>query len=163
MKPRKMLVQFLLLAALVCGLAAPSLARERQIGREEVPAAVLTAFAGAYPNATVKGYSTEKEKNQVVYEIESVEGMVMRDVTYAADGTVVSIEETLDKSALPREVKSALNKRFPKGKVLKAEKVTRGADVAYEFQVEDKGKRFEIVFDSEGNELERELKTGDAG
>lgn len=163
MKRTQMLVQLLVLAALVLGLTAATLAGERQIGREEVPAAVLAAFAGAYPKATVKGYSTEKENGQTVYEIESVEGMVMRDVTYATDGTLVSVEETLDQSELPRGVKAALHKKFPKGKVLKAEKITKGTVVTYEFQIEHEGKQIEIVFDPEGNELKMEIKTGDAG
>jgi len=150
---------------LVFGLTAATLAGERQIERKDVPAAVLAAFAGAYPKAEIKGYSTEEENGQTVYEIESVEGLVTRDVTYATNGTVVSLEETLDTSALPRKVKSALNKKFPKGKVLKAERVTKGGTVVeYEFKVEDKGKKFEIVFDPEGNELKmEEVKTGDAG
>jgi len=163
MKRTQKLVPLLGLAALVLGLTATTLAGERQIERKDVPAVVLTAFAGAYPKAEIKGYSTEEENGQTVYEIESVEGLVARDVTYAADGTVVSLEETLDTSALPRKVKSALNKAFPKGKVLKAERITKGTAVTYEFQIEHNGQKTEVVFDSEGNELERETKPEDAG
>ena len=162
MKRIQKLVPLLALAALVLGLTA-ALAGERQIERKEVPAAVLAAFAGAYPKADIKGYSTEEENGQTVYEIESVEGLVTRDVTYTADGAVVSLEETLDTSALPRKVKSALKKTFPKGKVLKAEKVTKGSVVAYEFQIELNGQKTEVVFDPQGNELERETKPEDVG
>ena len=163
MRTARKILPLLLLAALVSGLTAALVAGERQIERKEVPAAVLAAFAGAYPKATIKGYSTEEENGQVVFEIESIEGMVMRDVTYAADGSLVSLEETLDKSQLPRKVKSALNKKFPKAKGLKAERITKGTLVSYEFQLEHQGTQLEVVFDPQGNELEREVKTGDAG
>jgi uncharacterized membrane protein YkoI len=163
MKRTQKLVPLLGVAALVFGLAAALLAGERQIERKEVPAAVLAAFAGAYPKATIKGYSTEEENGQTVYEIESVEGLVTRDVTYTADGAVVSLEETLETGALPRGVKSALKKNFPTGKVLKAERITKGTTVTYEFQIEDKGQKFEVVFDPKGNELERETKPEDVG
>lgn len=162
MKRIHKLVPLLALAALVLGLTA-ALAGERQIERKDVPAAVLTAFAGAYPKAEIKGYSTEEENGQAVYEIESVEGLVTRDVTYAADGAVVSLEETLDTSELPRGVKSALKKNFPKAKVLKAEKITKGTAVTYEFEIEHNGQKTEVVFDPQGNELERETKPEDAG
>ena len=163
MKRTQKLMPLLVLTALVFGLTAATLAGERQIERKDVPAAVLSAFAGAYPKAEIKGYSTEEENGQTVYEIESVEGLVTRDVTYTADGAVVSLEETLDTSALPRKVKSALKKTFPKGKVLKAEKVTKGSVVAYEFQIELNGQKTEVVFDPQGNELERETKPEDVG
>ena len=163
MKRIQKLVPLLALAALVLGLTATTLAGERQIERKDVPAAVLAAFAGAYPKAEIKGYSTEEENGQTVYEIESVEGLVTRDVTYATNGTLISLEETLDTSALPRKVKSALHKAFPKGKVLKAERITKGTAVTYEFQIEHNGQKSEVVFDPQGNELERETKPEDVG
>ncbi len=157
MKRVSRLVQFLLPTVLVLGLAALLWAqeqpKEQQINRKGVPAAVLAAFENAYPNAKIKGYSKETDNGQLVYEIESVEGTTTRDVTYTADATLVSIEETLDTSDLPPGVKAALDKKFPGGKIRKAEKVTKGAVVAYEFKVKHNGRSTEIAFDAEGNEL----------
>ena len=154
------LVQLLGLAALVGGLSALALAQEeqeQQIKRKGVPVTVLEAFQKAYPNATIKGYSKEPEKEtgQTVYEIECVEGKTMRDVTYSADGTLISIEETLEESELPPGVRAALDQKFPGGKIRKAEKVTKGAVVGYEFQIKHNGRKTEIVLDPEGNELEK--------
>ena len=168
MKHTQRLIQLALLAALILGLGAPVVAQgeqEQQIKRKDVPAAVLAAFAKAYPNAKIKGYSKEPEteNGQAVYEIECAEGKTTRDVTYAADGTLVLIEETLDTSELPPGVKAALDNKFPDGKIRKAERVTKGTDVRYEFKIKHNGQTTEIVFDPEGNELEREAKKGDAG
>ena len=151
------LVQFLILNALVLGLVALPWAqeqqKEQQINRKGVPAAVLAAFEKAYPHAAIKGYSKETDNGQLVYEIESVEGTVTRDVTYTAEAALISVEETLDTSALPAGVQAALDQKFPGGKIRKAEKVTKGAVVAYEFKIKHNGKTTEISFDPEGNEL----------
>jgi len=154
MKHAPKLVQLLLPAALVVGLSVPYLAQEQQLKREQVPAAILAAFATAYPNAKIKGYSKEPENGQILYEIECVEGKTARDVTYAADGTLISVEETLDATEVPPGVKAALDRRFPGGKIRKTEKVIKGTVVGYEFEIKHKGKKTEIVFDPEGNELQ---------
>ena len=153
MKRTQRLVQLVVLATLVLGLSASALAQEQRILRKDVPAVVLAAFAGAYPKATIKGYSKEMDKGQTVYEIESVEGKTTRDVTYSADGKLISVEESVNTSELPPGVKAVLDKKFPGGKILRAEKVTKGTVVGYEFRIEHLGKTTEIVFDPKGNEL----------
>ena len=146
--------QLAVVTAAVVGLAAPFLAQEQAVRRKGVPEAVLAAFEKAYPNVTVKGYSKEKDDaGRVVYEVECEEGKVKRDVTYLPDGTLVSIEETVEPAEWPSAVKAAVDSKFPGGKVLKAEKIIRGEMVAYEFQVRHNGRKTEVVFDSEGNEI----------
>jgi hypothetical protein len=159
-------LRIFLAAMLVAGLALPAVAQaqkakeadrdeaghEMAVARRDVPAAVLAAFAKAYPNAKIIGYSKETDEGQTVYEIESTEGTIHRDVTYAADGALVSVEETMDLAAMPVAVQQAVNKKFPGGKIAKSEKVTKGARVAYEFEIEFKGKIVEIVFDAAGKE-----------
>ena len=146
-------VQLVILAPLVLGLSMSALAQERQITRKDVPAAVLVAFAEAYPRAVIKGYSKEMDKGQTVYEIESVEGKTTRDVIYSADGKLISVEEAVDTSDLPPGVKAALDKKFPGGKIVRAEKVTKGTVVGYEVWIQHMGKTTEIVFDPNGKEL----------
>lgn len=156
MKRAPKLVQFSILTALALGLVALLWAQEQheqQISRKGVPAAVLAAFEKLYPNAKVKGYSKETDNGQLVYEVESQEGAVTRDVTYTADGTLVSIEETLETGALPPGVQAALDKNFPGGKIRKAEKITKSGVVTYEFKIKHNGRTTEVVFDPEGNEV----------
>ena len=152
MKGAQRLVPGVLLAALVLGLSASAVALEKQITRKDVPAAVLAAFAEAYPNATIKAYVKEKIRGQTVYEIESVEGTKARDVAYTAEGVVVAIEETLEASELPPVVKAVLDKRFPGGQILLAEKLTDEGVVSYALQIRHNGKKTKIALDAEGNE-----------
>ena len=145
----------LVVAGLVLGLAASFLAQEQQVRRKGVPEPVLAAFEKAYPNATVKGYSKEKDDaGRTVYEVECVEGTVKRDVTYLADGTLVSVEEIVELGAVPSVVKAAVDTKFPGGKILRVEKIMKSDQVAYEFQVRHNGRKTEVVFDPDGNEVQ---------
>jgi len=153
MKRTQSLVQLVVLATLVVGLSGPSPAQERGLARKDVPQAVLAAFAQTYPKATIRGYFQEVDTGQTVYEIESLEGKTTRHVLYSADGKLILVEESVNTSELPAGVKAALDKKFPGGKILTSEKVTKGAVVGYEFQVEHGGRTAEIVFDPKGDEL----------
>lgn len=158
-------LRWIFVMALVAGLTTPAAGQaqkkekekdeegtEQSITRKEMPAAVLAAFAKSYPKAKIIGYSKEVDEGKTVYEIESTEGATHRDVTYAADGTLVSVEESMDLSAMPAAVQQAVNKKFPGGKITKSEKVTKGTAVAFEFEIEFKGKTVEVVFDATGKE-----------
>jgi uncharacterized membrane protein YkoI len=128
-------------------------AQEKKLDPKELPAPVLSAFKAAYPAAKITGASSEKENGKTTYEIESTDGKTKRDLAYTADGKVMEIEETIEMAAVPAEVKGALDKACPKGKVEKAEKVTEGKVVKYEFQVTEGKKKIEVAFDPAGKIL----------
>jgi hypothetical protein len=126
---------------------------EAKVEKKDVPAPVLTAFAKAYPKATVKGYAKESEKGQTMYEVESMEGKTHRDVSYAPDGKLLVVEESMDVKDVPAAVQQALEKKFPKAKVNLVEKVTENNSIGYEFKVTTAaGKKAEVKFDTMGKE-----------
>ncbi|HUR19252.1 MAG TPA: PepSY-like domain-containing protein [Vicinamibacterales bacterium] len=98
-----------------------------------LPGAIKTAFKTAYPNATIKHVSKETEKGVMVYEVESIDAGLMRDLIYKADGTVVSYEEQIAESAVPGAVSAAIKARYPKATVSVREKAFQGGTVSYEF------------------------------
>jgi hypothetical protein len=129
-------------------------AQDKKITKKDLPPAVLAAFEKAYPKAEIKGVSEEKGENgKMEYEIESIEGKTGRDVAYLADGKVIEIEETC---VLPDAVRKALDQKYPKGKVEKAEKITRGSTVEYEAVVEVGEKKSEVVLDPAGKVIKAE-------
>ena len=144
-------------------LAAPLLAtsvraQEHSIKRKDVPKAVLDAFQKSYPKAQIKGYAKEVEQKTVLYEVESVEGKVHRDITYLADGTLYTIEETLPFSDLPAPVQAAVHKEYPKGKVSLCERLTKASTIHYELLVSSAGKKYEVVLNSDGSIAKVEKK-----
>ncbi len=137
----------------VVAILAVSLAYARQettLKKKDVPKAVLDAFAKSYPKATVKGYSKETEDGKVVYEVASSEGKVSRDITFNADGTTVTTEETLAFKDLPEAVRASFTKEYPKVKAAKWEKVTEGSVTKYEAQVTIGKKSSEVVYNPDG-------------
>jgi hypothetical protein len=127
---------------------------EQIVPCKDIPAVIMTAFAKAYPKATIKSCAKEAEDGKTSYEVASVENDVVRDVLFDPQGKVIVVEETLAISEVPKPVQRAVDKKFPKGEILLVEKLMRGSSVNYEFQIRDMGEVKEIIFDAAGNEVE---------
>src|SRR5467141_1368974 len=153
MKSIRTISRAALIAMAVSLLTIAAAAQEKKITAKDVPAAVISAFKTAYPNATIRGYAREKENGKVFYEIESREGTTTRDVLYNPDGTVAEIEESIAATDLPLEVQQALKEKFPKAVITKVEKTTAGDKVSYEIVARQGKKRVTIEFDSSGKVL----------
>ena len=136
-------------------VALPLNAQEKKISRKDVPSAVLAAFEKAYPHAKIRGTSTEVENGKTYFEIESMDGTQARDILYLADGTVAEIEEAVAVGTLPEAVRTAIGKEFPKAKIAKAEKTTKGTEVSYEVHVALGSKKGSVVVDPSGKVLEK--------
>lgn len=153
MKLMRAILQAALITMAVSLLAVSAVAQEKKITAKDVPAAAMSAFKTAYPNATITGYAKEKEKGKTFYEIESREGTLHRDILYNADGTVAEIEESIAATDLPAEVQQAMKEKYPKATITKAERTTVGDKVTYEIVAKQGKKRVTIEFDSSGKVL----------
>jgi hypothetical protein len=97
-----------------------------------LPAAVTAAFTKAYPAAQIKASAKETENGKTVYEVESVDKGLNRDLLYAEDGTVLECEEQIRETDLPSPVAAALKQLYPKATITKAERTTKGTVVQYD-------------------------------
>ncbi len=144
------------LAAGVVSLLAFSVsAQEVRLRKKQVPRAVIAAFQSAYPQATIKGYSREKENGKIYYEVESVEGQTTRDVLYNPDGTVAEIEESIATGDLPAAAGEALRARYPRAVITKVEKITRGDVTEYEAHARVGRRSVSMEFDASGKPLKK--------
>jgi len=143
-----------------CAPARANAQGEKKLAVKDLPAAVAASFHKAYPHAKIRGASTEEENGKTYYEVESIDGMVKRDLLYAADGTCVEIEETIAAAALPNAVSKSLKQEFPRGKILKAEKVTKDQTSTYELVVQAGKDRWEVAFDPTGKVVEKSKRSG---
>ena len=153
MKLTRAISQGALIIMAVSLLAISAVAQEKKITARDVPAAVMSAFKTAYPNATIRGYAQEKEKGKVFYEIESREGTTNRDVLFNPDGTVAEVEESVAASDLPAEVQQAFKEKYPKAVITRAEKTTAGDKVSYEIVARQGKRRVTLEVDSSGKVL----------
>jgi len=126
---------------------------EQTIRCDMVPAAVHTTFQTAYPKATIHDCSKEIEKGKVAYEISSIEDKTHRDILYHEDGTVIVVEEAIPSGDLPEPVRLAIGKKYPKGPITLAERLTRDSTVSYEIRLKHRGKTLELVYDPDGKEV----------
>ena len=132
-------VRTFLLVAVCVGLAAPLAfaqtakpAAKAADPAAKLPAPILTAFRTSYPKATIKAAAKETEDGRTVWEVESIDNGLARDLVYSADGTVVEFEEQIDPASLPAAVSAALKAKYPNATITKAEKLMKGTTLTYE-------------------------------
>jgi len=121
----------------------------KPLAKKDLPASVLAAFQKAYPSAKLKACSSETKEGKTCYELESLDGKIGRDLIYAADGSVLEVEEGIEIAGLPEPVKKAIADKYPKAVVKKAEKLTKGNEVSYEVVVKNGKKKLELTFDGQ--------------
>ena len=143
-------LRLVLVALAVALISVSAIAQEKKITAKDVPAAVITAFKTAYPNATIRGYAREKEDGKTLYEIESRDGTTARDILYNPDGTVAEVEESIPASDLPAEAQQAIKQKYPRAVITLAEKTTAGDTIGYEVSVRNGKQRITMEFDSSG-------------
>ena len=106
---------------------------EHTLRESQVPAAVRDAFRHAYPNARVTKYTSERENGRTVYEVESVDGTVHRDLLIGADGAILETETQVTPAQLPAPVRTAAQANG--ARIDKAEIVVAGRDTTYEMVI----------------------------
>ena len=139
---------------LFAGMAS---AQEKKIKRSDLPPAVEKTVAVQSKGATIRGFSTEQENGQTLYEVEMTVNGHTKDVSMAPDGTVVEVEEQVAPDSLSPEVKAGLQAKAGAGKILKVESITKKDKlVAYEAHIETNGKKSEVQVGPDGKPLDHE-------
>lgn len=134
-----------------------SQAQEKRVSRSQLPAAVEKTVAVQSRNATVRGFSEEKEDGQTFYEAELLVDGHTKDVLMDRDGAIVEIEEQVPIESLPLDVRQGLQAKARKGRLLKVEKLTKKDHlVAYEAKVLTNGKKSEVQVGPDGKLLDHE-------
>ena len=148
-----------LVALAVGGLlfAGIATAQEKKIKRSDLPPAVEKTVAVQSAGATIRGFSTEVENGQTLYEVELTVNGHSKDISMAVDGSIVEVEEQVALDSLPAEVKAGLQAKAGKGKILKVESITKKNKlVAYEAKVDTGGKKSEVQIGPDGKPLDHE-------
>jgi uncharacterized membrane protein YkoI len=148
-----------LVALAVGGLlfAGIATAQEKKIKRSDLPPAVEKTVAVQSAGATIRGFSTEVENGQTLYEVELTVNGHSKDISMAVDGSIVEVEEQVALDSLSPEVKSGLQAKAGKGKILKVESITKKNKlVAYEAKVDTGGKKSEVQVGPDGKPLDHE-------
>jgi uncharacterized membrane protein YkoI len=145
----------------VC-LTALVRADEEKVPLDKLPDPIKASLKAMFPDAKLVGAEKEKMDKESVYEIELEFKGSRHEVTFKADGSIVSVEKAIPVNDVPRAVVAGLDARYPKATIESAEEVTKGKDLkelSYELVITtvDK-KKLEIVLDSKGTILKTEEK-----
>jgi hypothetical protein len=144
----------ILLLVVTCAMASQAATQERRLKRADLPPAVQKTADQESQGATVRGYSSEKNGDQLEYEVAMTVRGHHRDVTIASGGAVVEIEEQIALDSLPAPVRTGLLQLAGSGKIINVETLTkRGALVAYEAHVRTGARRSEIQVGPDGKPL----------
>ena len=140
------------LVLFLLAFTATGYSQEIKISSKALPAAVIKSYRSAYPNTKIAGATKETGKDGVEYEIISKDSVGKRTtLTYSADGTLIETEEPMTIDQLPAPVTGAITKQYPKGKVMGIEMAMKGPNMTYEVLIKDNKKKFEVVYDMNGN------------
>ena len=144
----------ILALVLTCATAVQASGQERSLKRSDLPPAVQQTADEQSKGATVRGYSTETDNGQVIYEVSMTIHGRNRDVTIAADGTVLEIEQEVALDSLPAAVQEGLKQQAGSATIGVVEALTKhGALVAYEAHLRTGTKRSEIQVGPDGKRL----------
>src|ERR1700752_4583435 len=83
-------------------------AQEKKIKREQLPPAVEKTVVTESEGATIKGFATEIDHGQKLYEASLFVNGHSKDMLIDKNGTVVEIEEEVQIEMLPATVQAAL-------------------------------------------------------
>ena|ERR1700704_9378 len=129
------------------GLAQDS---EKKVKMQDLPAAVQQAVKDYSKDAKIRGLATEMDKGKKVYEAELTVAGHSKDVTFDADGHIVSVEEETTLANIPAAAREAIQRAVGKGKIVEVEMVTEDGKTFYEAQVKTGGKKSEVKVDASG-------------
>jgi hypothetical protein len=142
--------------------ASSGRADEEKVALKDVPKAVLDAIKAKFPGAELTEAAKETEDGKTTYEValKDKAGKAV-DVAATAEGKITEIETTIAAKDLPKAVVSAIDAKYPKATVKKAEEIVAidGDKETKSFEVvlttADK-KTLEVKLSPEGKALEEE-------
>ena len=128
-----------------------SRADEEKVALKDVPKGVLETVKTKFPKGVLGEAAREEEDGKTTYEISLKNEGNQIDVVLRPDGTLVAIETVVDPKALPKAVTAAIEAKYPRSTIKKAEEIT-------EFEGKHEETNFEVeVTTAEGKSLELTL------
>ncbi|HVA49502.1 MAG TPA: PepSY-like domain-containing protein [Pirellulales bacterium] len=149
----------LTLGLMLLTVDARALAKEEDVPLDQVPKVVLEAVKAKFPGAKLTEAAKETEDGKTTYEIGLEHKGQEYSVSLTAAGKITEIEREIEIKELPKAVSDAIKKKYPKGKMEKAEEVTAGGKTTYEVVVEaSDDKDVEVTVDASGKILKEEAE-----
>ena len=121
---------------------------------DNTPKQVLNSFSKKFP--TAKSVKWDKE-NETEWEAEFKLDGTKYSANFDTNGNWKETEHKLKLSEVPEQIKMALTSAFPNSKIEAAELSETSTGTVYEFDIEKGDTDMEIVIDTKGNILKKEV------
>ena len=135
-------------------------AQEEVVPQDKIPKAVMNALLAKFPKAKIDKCTKAKEGDDIVYDIEFKQEGRKCEADIKENGTYINYEQAIEAKDLPKVVKDAIDKKYPKAtwKDIMEEKEVHGKDEklsAYEVVLVTADKKeVEVRVSPEGKILE---------
>lgn len=126
---------------------------EQKLSQADLPAVVMTTLQKNFPMAMITQVTKETENKVDVYDVETKDGEIERDLLFKLDGTLIEIGEHINVSELPVVVSAAALNAYPKSSIEKAERKTINGVLNYDVTVESHGESYELLLSPSGSVL----------
>jgi len=115
----------------------------------KVPKAVTEAFTKKFPGATDIKWGKE---NAEEYEADfKLNGKIM-SANFLADGRWTETEETINITALPVAVTTAVKTKYPNHTIIGADKIEKAnGQITYEVELKNGSKKLEVILNDDGS------------
>ena len=115
----------------------------KDLTKNEVPAAVLEAFESKYPTVVVEKYDFDDDDN--VFEIDAQKGTLEIEAKFRKDGTLVESNEDVRAQDLPVAVLNQIKEKYPKAKVLGANRVFKDGEHFWDGGIKVRGRHRNVI------------------
>jgi hypothetical protein len=99
---------------LVASSSADAQDKKDKLDLDKIPKAVMDALRSKFPNAKIHKWTSAKEGDDIVYDIEFTEKGRKCEADIKENGTYINYEKEIAEKDLPKVVRAAIEKRYPK-------------------------------------------------
>jgi hypothetical protein len=132
-------MRHLMIVVVMLVVSLSAYGQEQAVAPSQIPKAVMSALHARFPQARITKSVKEKEGGQLIYDLEFTQQGRKCEADIAEDGTYINYEKAIEEKDLPRAVRDAVEKRYPKAllKEIMEETAVKGK--------EEKLSAFEVV------------------
>ena len=98
----------------LCFGMTPVQAQEEKVPLDKIPKAVMDALLAKFPKAKIDKCTKAKEGEDIVYDIEFKQEGRKCEADIKENGTYINYEKAIEAKDLPKAVRDAIEKRYPK-------------------------------------------------
>ena len=101
-------------AMLLLASGAEAQDKKKDLELDKIPKAVMDALKSRFPKAEIQKWTKAKEGDDIVYDIEFIEKGRKGEADIKENGVYINFEREIAAKDLPKAVREAIEKRYPK-------------------------------------------------